>query len=100
MTTGSSALQGVWVDVLMPLHPDLTLHHSKLITHIRTLAVKGIQGVVLFGPAGEGLSFSATERLQAVKQLTTHGVSGRDICLLYTSPSPRDRQKSRMPSSA
>ena len=26
--------------------------------------------------------------------------TGRDICLLYTSPSPRDRQKSRMPSSA
>ena len=24
----------------------------------------------------------------------------RNICLLYTSPSPRDRQKSRMPSSA
>ena len=24
----------------------------------------------------------------------------RSICLLYTSPSPRDRQKSRMPSSA
>ena len=24
----------------------------------------------------------------------------RDPCLLYTSPSPRDRQKSRMPSSA
>ena len=23
-----------------------------------------------------------------------------DDCLLYTSPSPRDRQKSRMPSSA
>ena len=25
---------------------------------------------------------------------------GRYTCLLYTSPSPRDRQKSRMPSSA
>ena len=25
---------------------------------------------------------------------------GSDACLLYTSPSPRDRQKSRMPSSA
>ena len=25
---------------------------------------------------------------------------GPDICLLYTSPSPRDRQKSRMQSSA
>ena len=26
--------------------------------------------------------------------------SGSPFCLLYTSPSPRDRQKSRMPSSA
>ena len=25
---------------------------------------------------------------------------GKETCLLYTSPSPRDRQKSRMPSSA
>ena len=25
---------------------------------------------------------------------------GHNTCLLYTSPSPRDRQKSRMPSSA
>ena len=24
----------------------------------------------------------------------------KELCLLYTSPSPRDRQKSRMPSSA
>ena len=28
------------------------------------------------------------------------GLSWVTICLLYTSPSPRDRQKSRMPSSA
>ena len=27
-------------------------------------------------------------------------IAGPAICLLYTSPSPRDRQKSRMPSSA
>ena len=27
-------------------------------------------------------------------------MSGKYTCLLYTSPSPRDRQKSRMPSSA
>ena len=31
-----------------------------------------------------------------IKTITTQG----DHCLLYTSPSPRDRQKSRMPSSA
>ena len=29
-----------------------------------------------------------------------HGQLGDTTCLLYTSPSPRDRQKSRMPSSA
>ena len=31
-----------------------------------------------------------------------HGKTHKNIetCLLYTSPSPRDRQKSRMPSSA
>ena len=27
-------------------------------------------------------------------------VANGNVCLLYTSPSPRDRQKSRMPSSA
>ena len=29
-----------------------------------------------------------------------HDYEGNYVCLLYTSPSPRDRQKSRMPSSA
>ena len=33
-----------------------------------------------------------------VVQLPEFG--SQNICLLYTSPSPRDRQKSRMPSSA
>ena len=49
----------------------------------------------------------------AVPQLARHGFeivdkrSGKEVyldgswaCLLYTSPNPRDRQKSRMPSSA
>ena len=31
---------------------------------------------------------------------TGSGLVMLDACLLYTSPSPRDRQKSRMPSSA
>ena len=31
---------------------------------------------------------------------TDHNLYGIKSCLLYTSPSPRDRQKSRMPSSA
>ena len=32
--------------------------------------------------------------------LAGNGWVGQYLCLLYTSPSPRDRQKSRMPSSA
>ena len=39
---------------------------------------------------------------ERISQNSLDAVSDRDfaICLLYTSPSPRDRQKSRMPSSA
>ena len=37
--------------------------------------------------------------LTTYSDLSAYGV-GAVICLLYTSPSPRDRQKSRMPSSA
>ena len=33
-------------------------------------------------------------------EVTTLEGLADDLCLLYTSPSPRDRQKSRMPSSA
>ena len=32
--------------------------------------------------------------------MTVMGLPQRRFCLLYTSPSPRDRQKYRMPSSA
>ena len=44
-----------------------------------------------------GLMVSVAEAAAAV--LAKDGIEC-DVCLLYTSPSPRDRQKSRMPSSA
>ena len=37
---------------------------------------------------------------QSLRQQIEHGDLSIATCLLYTSPSPRDRQKSRMPSSA
>ena len=46
---------------------------------------------------------ATSEVAQAAALLAGSGVlrfDGRYTCLLYTSPSPRDRQKSRMPSSA
>ena len=43
-----------------------------------------------FAEASNGLADTQIEKLRALSE----------GCLLYTSPSPRDRQKSRMPSSA
>ena len=45
------------------------------------------------------LLYTADEVILAVKLQEMFG-SDDGPCLLYTSPSPRDRQKSRMPSSA
>ena len=36
----------------------------------------------------------------AMRKLMAHSVSIWESCLLYTSPSPRDKRQSRMPSSA
>ena len=46
-------------------------------------------------------TFKGTQLINASTNETPgEGVLQFMICLLYTSPSPRDRQKSRMPSSA
>ena len=50
---------------------------------------------VLIGPNGSGKS----NFIEAIALMRAAPSDYRD-CLLYTSPSPRDRQKSRMPSSA
>ena len=58
-----------------------------------------------------GLERQLTEMLEAPVEASGYELVGLEfiragahstlrICLLYTSPSPRDRQKSRMPSSA
>ena len=54
---------------------------------------------------GTGRRKSSVARVFIKKGTGVITVNGKDIaeyfgCLLYTSPSPRDRQKSRMPSSA
>ena len=51
-----------------------------------------------------GLAWTVFWRLESVWRSPTLSLPTKlrlfDTCLLYTSPSPRDRQKSRMPSSA
>ena len=43
---------------------------------------------------------NAKQELQSHLDVISMAIVTSGICLLYTSPSPRDRQKSRMPSSA
>ena len=72
-------------------------------------AMKAVGGVaaltivlVLTGCAGEAEAPTAslTETKGPTQLLRNEASSRIPTCLLYTSPSPRDRQKSRMPSSA
>ena len=52
--------------------------------------------------AGKDKSKMACNHTKEGVECPVHGSKGcpNITCLLYTSPSPRDRQKSRMPSSA
>ena len=54
--------------------------------------VAAVASLALWGTGGSDLPFSAAMKLMKWYPLLT--------CLLYTSPSPRDKRQSRMPSSA
>ena len=56
------------------------------------------QLTTLLGPSGCGKT-TLLRMVAGLERPTTGRIHIGD-CLLYTSPSPRDRQKSRMPSSA
>ena len=81
-----------------------TQHKEKPVAKLGTIRLKSYQAMTGF-KSGERWQF--TVRLKRPRSLLNPGVSF-DLaawmyskgCLLYTSPSPRDRQKSRMPSSA
>ena len=56
--------------------------------------------VIGAGPGGYVAAIRASQLGLNVAIVERESVGGICFCLLYTSPSPRDRQKSRMPSSA
>ena len=47
-----------------------------------------------------GVKITSASELKSNEERVSANQESIDACLLYTSPSPRDRQKSRMPSSA
>ena len=58
------------------------------------------QHMAIIGSSGSGKEELAQMIARLVNPTRGQLKIGGDNCLLYTSPSPRDRQKSRMPSSA
>ena len=72
-------------------HPTYTDDVGKIINN---------NCLICHRPGGIGpMSFAGYEQVRPWAPLIKMKVASRD-CLLYTSPSPRDRTRSRMPSSA
>ena len=65
--------------------------------HRAALAANALTG--LYAQTVQDLLGQAETQGIAAQEIQAIGAHGQ-TCLLYTSPSPRDRQKSRMPSSA
>ena len=65
------------------------IDYKALAAFIEWQIAAGSPGIIILGTTGEFLTISDDERTQYI-----------ETCLLYTSPSPRDRTRSRMPSSA
>ena len=70
-----------------------------------TIIATGVAGCNRDGGAGSSASGTvvfavSTQTNPFFVQLVDGAKKEAKACLLYTSPSPRDRQKSRMPSSA
>ena len=59
--------------------------------------IAGVGVALVAGPLG---CYIVWRRLAYFGDTLSHAALLGIACLLYTSPSPRDRQKSRMPSSA
>ena len=86
----------------MAVNPDFKAHEiteDPIVNEVITMIVKRhMQGMTKFGktmadserPFDEWVDETIEELLDAIHY----------FCLLYTSPSPRDRTRSRMPSSA
>ena len=94
---------------LAPTFAERASHWDKTRTYcwdnVREMASAGLTGMTIpteYGGAGASFYDAAlvVEELAKVCTLSARIAVETNICLLYTSPSPRDRTRSRMPSSA
>jgi 4-hydroxy-tetrahydrodipicolinate synthase len=78
-TTKAAAFRGIWPALLTPLNADLSIDHTRLATHCKSLLARGCPGVTSFGTTGEGPSFSMTERKEAIEKLIGNGIAASQI---------------------
>ena len=99
------------IDQFGVLH-DGYKRYDKAVATLQMLVDTG-KAVIILSNSGKRshINIERMQKLGFARSLFTEFVSSGDVafatinaqfidCLLYTSPSPRDRQKSRMPSSA
>ena len=77
---------------------EKTIHNVEIYLGILIGAVTFTGSVVAFGKLNGKIG--SKPLMLPHRHLLNLAIGVLCICLLYTSPSPRDRQKSRMPSSA
>ena len=91
-------------DIAPAAHPRKVLmvggsgHVGTFVTPYLLRAGHHLRVLDLRPPTASGVEF--VEGSVTDPDALDRALDGVDTCLLYTSPSPRDRQKSRMPSSA
>lgn len=81
---------GVYAALLTPLLADLSCNKNELVRHAKDLLHRGCHGVVLFGTTGEGASFSTAEKLDALSELVTQGISPNKIIMANGSANVPD----------
>ena len=92
----SGAGKSTIVNHLLGLHPELEFSISATSRAPRGQEQHGVE--YYFFSAEEFRQMISEDKFVEYEEVYAGSFYG--TCLLYTSPSPRDRQKSRMPSSA
>ena len=79
---------------------SLDLKALSALSYVLNIALEGARLQKIRDPERGSIALKLRVPGQSYYLTLKSSPDGASICLLYTSPSPRDRQKSRMPSSA
>ena len=105
-------VKGFYMCPISPVGNDFQFDYPKLRENIDKFVDMGVDGLVVGGFIAECWNVTLSEWLK-YHQVVAEAARGKiplwtiildpsvhQACLLYTSPSPRDKRQSRMPSSA